>query len=85
MMPHVEAALNESFVVHRFGAAGDIGALLNDAGPRVRAAATDGHSGLSADIMAALPSLEIIASYGVGYDAIDVSACRARGAYEMCR
>ena len=31
------------------------------------------------EIMAALPKLEIVASYGVGYDNIDTAACKARG------
>src|SRR5580765_7758575 len=26
-----------------------------------------------------LPSLRLVASYGVGYDSVDVAACRARG------
>ena len=41
--------------------------------------ATDGHYGIAPEILAALPGLEIVASYGVGYDAIDTAACKARG------
>ena len=41
--------------------------------------ATDGHFGIAPEVLAALPGLEIVASYGVGYDAIDTAACRARG------
>lgn len=81
MMPHVEAALNEAYSVHRLWDAADAGSLLDDVGPSVRGVATDGHVGLPADIMAALPGLEIISSYGVGYDAIDVAACTARGVH----
>lgn len=33
---------------------------------------------VSANIMAALPNLEIIANYGVGYDNIDIEAAKAR-------
>ena len=79
MMPHVEAALNEAYRVHRLWDAADAGSLLAEVGSGIRGVATDGHAGLPADIMAALPGLEIIASYGVGYDAIDVAACTARG------
>lgn len=81
MMPHVEAALNEAYNVHRLWEAADAGSLLADIGSGVRGVATDGHAGLPADIMAALPGLEIISSYGVGYDAIDVAACTARGVH----
>jgi glyoxylate reductase len=30
-------------------------------------------------VLALLPSLQLVASYGVGYDNVDVAACRARG------
>ena len=78
MLASVEAALGEAYVVHRYWAA-DGGALLAEAGPRIRAVATDGHHGIAPEILAALPGLEIVASYGVGYDAIDIAACKARG------
>lgn len=41
--------------------------------------ATNGHAGVPADVMAALPNLKMISCYGVGYDAIDVNAAKARG------
>ncbi|WP_227270012.1 2-hydroxyacid dehydrogenase [Roseobacter weihaiensis] len=41
--------------------------------------ATNGHAGVPADVMAALPNLKMISCYGVGYDAIDVAAAKARG------
>lgn len=81
MMPHVEVALNEAYSVHRLWEAADAGSLLAGVGAGIRGVATDGHAGLPADIMAALPGLEIISSYGVGYDAIDVAACAARGVH----
>jgi lactate dehydrogenase-like 2-hydroxyacid dehydrogenase len=45
----------------------------------VRALATRGDLGADAALIAALPALEIIANYGVGVDAIDLDAARARG------
>ena len=79
MMDHVEKALAEAGTVHRYWEARDPAALLDSVGPKVRAVATDGHRGCPPEIMDKLPNLEIIASYGVGYDAIDTEACRARG------
>ena len=79
MLPRVEAALGDAYVVHRYWEAADRAALLAEAGPRIRGVATDGHYGIAPEIMAALPKLEIVASYGVGYDAIDTAACKARG------
>ena len=78
MMPHVEAALAKAGTVHRYWEAEDKGALLAETGTRIRAVATDGGSGLPPGVLDALPALEIVASYGVGYDAIDIAACKRR-------
>lgn len=75
----VEAALGDAYVVHRYWEAADPAALLAEAGGRIRGVATDGHYGIAPQIMAALPKLEIVASNGVGHDAIDTAACKARG------
>jgi lactate dehydrogenase-like 2-hydroxyacid dehydrogenase len=79
MLPQVEAALAEAYTVHRLWEATDPQALLAANGSAVRAVATDGHHGVPPEVLSALPALEIAASYGVGYDGIDVAACKARG------
>ena len=79
MLPRVEAALEAAYTVHRYWEAQDRAVLLAEVGPRIRAVATDGHAGIAPAIFAALPALEMVASYGVGYDAIDTAACKARG------
>ena len=47
--------------------------------PHVRAIATRGELGASAELIAALPGLELIACYGMGTDAIALGAARERG------
>ena len=79
MMPHVEAALNEAYTVHRLFEAEDRDGLIAEAGPRIRGIATDGHLGASADLMDSLPALEIVSCYGVGTDAIDLDHAKAKG------
>jgi lactate dehydrogenase-like 2-hydroxyacid dehydrogenase len=79
MQPSVTDALHAAYRVHRWWDAPDRPKLLADIGPRLRAVATDGHFGIPSEVLAAAPSLEIVASYGVGYDNIDLAACRARG------
>jgi lactate dehydrogenase-like 2-hydroxyacid dehydrogenase len=79
MLASVEASLAAAYEVHRLWEAPDRAALLAGIGPRLRAVATDGHHGVPADVMAAAPGLEMAASYGVGYDGIDVAVCKARG------
>lgn len=72
-------ALAEDFAIHRYWEASDPQALLVRLAPHLRHVATGGHHGCSAEIIRALPRLELIASLGVGYDAVDVDAARAGG------
>lgn len=74
-----EAPLRAAYQVHRYFDAGDKAGFLAEVGPDIRAIATRGDLGASAEIIAACPALEIISVYGVGYDAVDLAACKARG------
>ncbi|MEM9043587.1 MAG: 2-hydroxyacid dehydrogenase [Pseudomonadota bacterium] len=74
-----EIPLNEAYSVHRYFDAVDKSSFLAEHGPQVRAIATRGELGADAQMIAACPSLEIISVYGVGYDAVDLEAARARG------
>jgi len=74
------AALEAAYTVHHLWQAPDRDALLARIGPRVRVAATTGHIPCPPALLDALPNLGLLASFGVGYDAIDVAAVRARGA-----
>lgn len=69
----------DEFTVHPLPAADELQGFLDTTGPSVVAVATNGHNGMPAEIMAGLPDLKIISSYGVGYDAIDADAAAARG------
>lgn len=53
-------------------------AYLSEHGAAIKAVATNGHDGLPGEILAALPNLELVSGYGVGYDAVDVDALLAR-------
>ena len=74
-----QVPLEQAFTVHPYFSASDKGALLAQVGPEIRAIATRGELGASAAVIAACPKLELISIYGVGYDAVDLAACRARG------
>src|SRR3546814_11149326 len=78
MMPHVMAALDSDFTVHRLWETADRDALLKQVGGAVRAIATGGHLGAKAALMDALPKLEIIGCYGVGVAAIDLAHAASR-------
>lgn len=54
--------------------------FLRTHGPSVRALVTVGaFSGADAALIDALPRLEIIACYSVGFDSVDLARCRDRG------
>ncbi|CAN7417426.1 2-hydroxyacid dehydrogenase [Neorhizobium sp. LjRoot104] len=59
--------------------ASDRNAFVSEHAAEIRAIATRGELGASADLIAALPKLEVISVYGVGYDAVNLDAARARG------
>jgi lactate dehydrogenase-like 2-hydroxyacid dehydrogenase len=70
-----ETALSERYTVHKLHEQADPEAWLRENGARIRAHAG---SGVQADLMDKLPNLEIIASFGVGYDNIDTKAAKER-------
>jgi len=78
MQPSVMAALEENFAIQRYWEADDKAGFLAQ-NSTTRFLATNGHDGCSAQIMDALPKLEIISCYGVGTDAIDLQAAKDRG------
>ena len=71
--------LEQMFTMHRLFEAPDRAAFLAQHGPQVRGIATRGELGADAALIAACPQLEVISVYGVGTDAVDLAAARARG------
>ena len=74
-----QGPLDAAFICHRYFEAGDKSAFLADVGPKVRAIATRGDLGATKAVVDSCPQLELISVYGVGYDSVDLEACRARG------
>jgi lactate dehydrogenase-like 2-hydroxyacid dehydrogenase len=71
--PIIEDALEKAGVtLHRAFAAADQEAFINQIASKVRAiAAVAGHGRVDSAIMSRFPRLEIVSSFGVGYDHID--------------
>jgi lactate dehydrogenase-like 2-hydroxyacid dehydrogenase len=71
--PIIEDALTKAgHPLHRAFAAPDPDAFINSIAPKVRAiAAVAGHGPVDGKIMSRFPKLEIVSSFGVGYDHID--------------
>jgi hydroxypyruvate reductase 2 len=74
-----EAALAEHFDLVRAYSHAEQHALPPERLQGLRAVVTNGGEGISAQLMAALPRLELIAVNGVGLDKVDVEQARSRG------
>lgn len=70
--------LDAHYTVHKLYEASDRDAFIRRHADNIRAVATRGELGASAELIAALPKLEIISVYGVGFDAVDLDAARSR-------
>jgi lactate dehydrogenase-like 2-hydroxyacid dehydrogenase len=71
MMPMIEEQLERHFTVERLYKAADKEKLLADFGPKVKALGATPGGKVDAALMQKLPKLEIIGSFGVGYDSVD--------------
>ncbi len=71
-----QVPLDKTFTMHKFFMMGDPESFLAEYGRAVRGIATRGELGADRKIIKACPNLEIISVYGVGFDAVDLDACR---------
>jgi lactate dehydrogenase-like 2-hydroxyacid dehydrogenase len=71
--------MRASYDLHRADGPAALSELPAEVRDRARGVLFKGHAALEGEHMDALPDLGIVANYGVGFDAIDVDAARARG------
>jgi len=71
--------LRADYRCHDYAAANDKPALLASLGTRVRGLVQGGGTVTPTSLLDALPALEIISVFGVGYDGVPVDYCRTRG------
>jgi lactate dehydrogenase-like 2-hydroxyacid dehydrogenase len=81
MLPLVIEKLSDAFTLHRLWEAPDRESFLQEVGPRIRGVAVGGggHQPIGAAMYDRLPNLEILSSFGVGYDHIDAQEAGRRG------
>jgi hydroxypyruvate reductase len=80
MLPPQIETMEREFTVHYMpAAAAEQAAFLKPIADKVRFIQTTGSHGAKAELMTALPKLEIIACNGVGVDAVDLQAAKSRG------
>ena len=79
LLPALEEWLRERYETHALDDETDPAAYLAEQGGRFAGVATSALYGISAEQIAALPSLRVISCFGVGVDKIALPAARARG------
>ncbi|MBU0891893.1 MAG: 2-hydroxyacid dehydrogenase [Gammaproteobacteria bacterium] len=78
-LPALEAELAAQFNVSCLADQPNPAAFLAAHGAQFSGVVTTASIGLKADVIAALPQLQVISSFGVGFDALDIDAAKARG------
>jgi lactate dehydrogenase-like 2-hydroxyacid dehydrogenase len=78
---HLLGELSRSFAVHQAANQGEVGdGLVAQLAPHLKYVAVGGHPGsINGALMQKLPQLEIVASFGVGYDNVDTKYAAAHG------
>ena len=79
LLPAMEKVLKEEFGAHMLTSEPDADAFLRQHGSEFTALVTSARFGADDAMMAAMPSLKAICSFGVGYDTIDMAAANRRG------
>jgi hydroxypyruvate reductase len=77
--PFLHDPLKATYHCHDLHLASDAPGLLANVGAGVRGLVQSGRSATSTELLAALPKLEIISVFGVGYDGVPIHYCRQRG------
>ena len=69
--PVIDGGFPANFVLHKFENQHDLGRLAADAAGRIRGIAVTGLVQADAAMLARFPKVEIVSSFGVGYDHVD--------------
>lgn len=79
MYPACQERLEAEFTAHKLWKAADRDAFLRNVADRVRGIAVYALHGCSAEVIEALPKVEIIACMGIGVDRIDLACAKKHG------
>src|SRR5258705_8628707 len=77
--PFLYDPLKADYRCHDYAASADKSALLAGEGARIRGLVQGGGTVTPTTLLDALPNLEIISVFGVGYDGVPVDYCKGRG------
>jgi lactate dehydrogenase-like 2-hydroxyacid dehydrogenase len=79
LMPYLLAELEKRYAVEKLYEEKDTLGFLQEHAGRFRAAVTSTFTGLKADMIDLLPAVEIVSSFGVGTDSLDVAYASKKG------
>jgi lactate dehydrogenase-like 2-hydroxyacid dehydrogenase len=79
VLPSLDKQLSALYAVHRYYEHADKAGFLREVGAQIKGVVTGGATGISNELMDALPALRIVAVNGIGTDAVDLDHARARG------
>jgi hydroxypyruvate reductase len=79
VLPSLEARLAEQYDTVLLGEQPDPNRWLAEHGAGIEALVTSAGTGVSAEVIAALPNLRVISSFGVGLDKLPLAAAAERG------
>lgn len=79
MHPSLTQNLARDFTVHNRWEIADLDAWAAENGDKIRGVVTSGVMGTDNALLERLPNLEVISSFGVGYDAVDTDYIASRG------
>ena len=77
--PFLDQPLRADYRCHDYAKAADKPALLARVGSKIRGLVQGGQTVTPVSLLDALPALEIISVFGVGYDGVPTDYCRKRG------
>ena len=79
LMPYLTEELEKRYAVEKLYEEKDALGFLQQNAERFRAAVTSTFTGLKADMIDLLPALEIVSSFGVGTDLLDIAYAATKG------
>ncbi|KAE8736125.1 putative glycerate dehydrogenase [Hibiscus syriacus] len=79
MNSYLEQQLDKRFKLFRFWTVPDKSSFLNSNKDSIQAVAGNATAGADAELIEALPKLEIVANFSVGLDKIDLAKCKEKG------
>lgn len=77
--PVIDGGFPANFVLHKFEHQHDLGRLTADVAGRIRGIAVTGLVSADAAMLARFPKVEIVSSFGVGYDHVDAKYAAEHG------